>query len=55
MALGRPAWREARERVKELLSKECTILKNSKDLLSRFVFISINLKKYLLRFYLNTK
>jgi fumarylacetoacetase len=32
MSLGRPAWREARQRVKELLSHECPTLRDNKEL-----------------------
>ncbi|CAD5125243.1 DgyrCDS13485 [Dimorphilus gyrociliatus] len=47
MGLGRPAWREARERIRELLSNECTVLKNSKDLLSRALVCRLSASMHL--------
>ena len=35
MSLGRPSWLEARERIRELLSRDTPTLRDDKDLLSK--------------------
>ncbi len=37
MALGQTAWREARQRIQQLLSIDCSELQGNPDFLKRFV------------------